>query len=226
MVQEALARTDPQLSISEKPALAVTANDIVEPDLFVTVKVLGALVAPMAALPNARDAGLMVTGAAPVPVRLLVCVPAESTTVSVPVREPVAVGAKLTLMEQVPFAAREAQLLPVEKSPPALMLVTLNAAVPVFFRVNVLELEPPIPTDPNELEAGDSVAVWPSAAEAASRRMARGSNSAEERTHTRETAFMVSTKVKLNFGNLTGHYAGAQIKPDFLKGRKQGEGKG
>ncbi|HTR67803.1 MAG TPA: hypothetical protein VMH85_18625 [Terriglobales bacterium] len=164
-------------------------NDIVDVDLFATVKVLTALVAPMATLPNERDAGLIVAGAAPVPVRLLVWVPAESATVSVPVREPTAVGVKVTEMEQLPLAATEPQLALAEKSPLALMLVTPNAAVPVFFRVNVFAVEPPMPTDPKELEAGESVAVWLNADGTAATSPTK-SNRADARTCAKTNAFI------------------------------------
>lgn len=70
IVQEAPAATEAQLSVSVKFALAATVNAIAVVPLFDTVKVLAALVDPTATLPNARVAGVMVTGAMPVPVTL------------------------------------------------------------------------------------------------------------------------------------------------------------
>ena len=51
----------------------------------------------------------MTLGPSPVPERLTVCgLPlALSVTISVPVREPTAVGVKVTLMAQLEFAASE-----------------------------------------------------------------------------------------------------------------------
>src|SRR5574337_864211 len=50
-----------------------------------------------------------------------------------PVRDPAAVGVKVTLMLQLELAAREVlQLLVWAKSPLGAMLVILNAAVPAF----------------------------------------------------------------------------------------------
>src|SRR5205807_10115469 len=77
-------------------------------------------------------------GAAPVPVRLTDCgLPAAlSVMVIAPVRVPVAVGVKVTLMAQLAPAATDVpQVLVCMKSPLATMLVTLSATVPVLVSV-------------------------------------------------------------------------------------------
>src|SRR5438876_852284 len=80
----------------------------------------------------------MGAGAAPVPVRLMVCgLPAMlSVIVTAPVRMPVAVGVNVTLMVQLAPAATDVpQVLVCMKSPLATMLVTLSATFPVLFSV-------------------------------------------------------------------------------------------
>ena len=59
-----------------------------------------------------------------------------SVIVSVPVRDPAAVGVKVTLIEQfVPAATDVPQLLAWAKSPLVAMLVMLKAALPLFLNV-------------------------------------------------------------------------------------------
>lgn len=59
-----------------------------------------------------------------------------SVTVTAPLRAPVAVGVKVTVMEQLAAAAIELpQLLVWPKSPLAAMLVMVRLAVPVLVRV-------------------------------------------------------------------------------------------
>jgi hypothetical protein len=76
-----------------------------------------------------------------VPVKLTVCVlpdtpPALSVIVRMPVRVPLAVGVKVTLMMQLPpTPTLEPQLLVWEKSPVTVMLETASATLPVLFRV-------------------------------------------------------------------------------------------
>jgi hypothetical protein len=89
-----------------------------------------------------KEAGerLTVDAATPVPVRLTVWVAglALSVIVNVPLLEPVAVGLKVTLRVQLPPAATlEPQVLVWEKSPLAVMLVMLRAALPVFLSVTL-----------------------------------------------------------------------------------------
>jgi len=77
-------------------------------------------------------------GAVPVPVNETVCglPPALSVTEMEPVREPVAVGAKVTEIVQVPAAATEApQVLVWLKSPLAAIVVIVSAADPVLVSV-------------------------------------------------------------------------------------------
>src|SRR3981189_2190998 len=79
----------------------------------------------------------------PVPVNGAVCglPPASSVTVSVPVRAPNAVGAKVTLIVHVPAAAKVAglsgQVFVCAKSPETAIEVMVNATAPVFVRVTV-----------------------------------------------------------------------------------------
>jgi len=70
MVQDPFAATEPQLSVSTKSVLGVTVKATAAAVLLLTVKVFAALVVPAATLPNAREAGEMVTGAIPVAVTL------------------------------------------------------------------------------------------------------------------------------------------------------------
>ena len=82
----------------------------------------------------------LATGPLPVPVRLTVCVAglALSAMVTAPVRVPVAVGLKVTLMVQLAFAATlEPQVLVWEKSPLTVMLVMLRVALPVLLSVTL-----------------------------------------------------------------------------------------
>jgi len=59
-----------------------------------------------------------------------------SVTVMMPVREPVAVGAKVTMIVHVQLAGRlEPQVLVSEKSPLAVMLEIVRVAVPGLLRV-------------------------------------------------------------------------------------------
>ena len=61
-----------------------------------------------------------------------------SVRVSVPLREPMAVGVKVTLKVQLALAARlEPQVLVWEKSPLATMLLMLRVALPVFLRATL-----------------------------------------------------------------------------------------
>jgi len=89
-----------------------------------------------------KEAGERLTSgvATPVPVRLTVCVAglALSVMVNEPLLEPLAVGVKVTLRVQLALAARlEPQVLVWEKSPLAVMLVMLSAALPVLLRVTL-----------------------------------------------------------------------------------------
>ena len=89
--------------------------------------------------------GICCHWAAPVPVKLTLCVlPAttllSSVTVSAPVRVPVASGVKVTLMVQLESAPTPLpQLFVSEKSPLAVMLEICSQAHPVLFRVTASE---------------------------------------------------------------------------------------
>jgi len=77
---------------------------------------------------------------APVPVKGTVCMPpcALSVTVSDALSLPKAVGVKVTLMVQLPFAPRDAgQLLVCAKFPLMAMLLMVSGAPPVFERITV-----------------------------------------------------------------------------------------
>jgi hypothetical protein len=96
------------------------------------------LVVPTTCDPHVRLVGeRLTTVAAPVPVNDVLCVPAESETVSVPVRVPAAVGLKATLMvHDAPAARLDVQvLLVMTKSPLTATPETVTAAAVPFFRV-------------------------------------------------------------------------------------------
>jgi len=102
-----------------------------------------ALILPSACAVKVRaDGAAFRTVAPPVPVSDTVCgLPdALSVMLKVPVRVPVAVGVNVTLTVQLVLAARLVpQLLLCAKSPLAVMLATLAAAVPVFDTVTGCE---------------------------------------------------------------------------------------
>ena len=97
-------------------------------------------------MPKLREAGVRLAAGAgaltPVPLSVACCgLPlALSVMLRVPVRLPRAVGVNVRLMVQVALAARLAgQLLVCAKSPLLVMLATLRAALPVFFKVTDCE---------------------------------------------------------------------------------------
>ncbi len=77
--------------------------------LFVTVTVLTVLVVVSTWLPKFKVVGLTVTGTTPLPVNDTICglSLAPSLIVNVPARDPVVVGANVTLTVQVPPAASD-----------------------------------------------------------------------------------------------------------------------
>src|SRR5438034_535273 len=118
--------------------------------VFVSVTVIGALVVASGWLPKSRLVGANPTpGAVPFPLRENICglPPASSASDSVPVRAPEAVGVKVTLMVQVPPAAKVAGLvgqalapvLVAAKSPEAANELIVKAAAPVFVSVTVID---------------------------------------------------------------------------------------
>jgi hypothetical protein len=100
------------------------------------------LLVPTGCAGKVKEVGERLTSgvAMPVPVRVTVCVAglALSVMVKEPLREPLAVGVKVTLRLQLALAARlEPQVLVWEKSPLAVMLVMLRVALPVLLRVTL-----------------------------------------------------------------------------------------
>src|SRR2546429_537765 len=117
--------------------------------VFVSVTVIGALVVASSWLPKSRLVGANPTpGAVPFPLRENICglPPASSASDSVPVRAPEAVGVKVTLMVQVPPAAKVAGLvgqalapvLVAAKSPEAANELIVKAAAPEFVSVTAI----------------------------------------------------------------------------------------
>jgi hypothetical protein len=109
--------------------------------LLFSVTVCATLVLPMFCATNVKLVGERPTaGVVPVPARLIDCglVGALSTMLNVPVREPVAVGLKVTLMAQFALVARLAgQLLVCEKSPLAEIVLIVSAFVPQLVNVTI-----------------------------------------------------------------------------------------
>jgi hypothetical protein len=141
-----LATDPPQLFVWLKspplaPVIMMLLRVSVAVPVFLSVTALAALLVPTAWLENARLVGARVTADwSPVPVSVIVCgLPdALSVTVTVPVRVPVVVGVKVTLMVQFAPAAKLApQALVWLKSPVDAMLLTLSVALPVLVRVTV-----------------------------------------------------------------------------------------
>ncbi len=110
--------------------------------VLVSVTDCAALVVPTAWLGNKRLAGERLTaGAVPVPLRLTVCglLLALSVMVRTPVRVPVAVGVKVTRIEQfAPGATELPQVLVWAKSPLVTMLAIVSGALPVLVSRTVL----------------------------------------------------------------------------------------
>ena len=82
----------------------------------------------------------LATGAVPVPDRVMVWVAglALSLRVIAPVREPMAVGVKVTLTAQLALAGKlEPQVLVWEKSPLVVMLEIVRVTLPVLLRVTL-----------------------------------------------------------------------------------------
>ena len=94
--------------------------------LLVTVTTFAALLAPPGTCPKARLAGVRLTGSTPVPRNVTTCglLGALSVIVTDPVWAPVAVGAKVTVIEHCEFGARVApQLLVCVKGAPLATIV-------------------------------------------------------------------------------------------------------
>ena len=115
---------------------------------------------PKACEENTKDVGeRLAAGAVPVPERLTVWVAglALSVTVIEPVRDPAAVGAKVTLIvQEAPGARLEPQLLVWEKSPLAVMLEIVRATAPLLVRsIASGELAVPRPWLPKSYDDGE-----------------------------------------------------------------------
>ena len=143
-LHEAPAATlEPQVLVWEKsPLIAMLVMMSVALPVFVSVKLCGLLLVPTACEANAKDAGetLAAGPPEPVPVRLTVCVAglALSVMVRVPVLVPLAVGPNVTLMlQEVPAATLEPQVLVWEKSPLTLTPAIASVALPVLARVTL-----------------------------------------------------------------------------------------
>jgi hypothetical protein len=109
--------------------------------LLIRVTFFAALAVPTFCGAKGREAGEIVTGAMPVPVSETVwgLFEALSTTVSVPVREPVAVGVNVTLMVHLPLIGTLGTHVFVSaKSPLAAMLVTVKAELRLLVKVTAL----------------------------------------------------------------------------------------
>jgi hypothetical protein len=92
-------------------------------------------------VPDCSLADKVTTGAIPVPLSDTVCglVGASLVSVSVPLRAPIAVGVKVTVIVHVAFTAMLAvqPVLVCEKSPAIAMLEIVSAALPLFVTVTV-----------------------------------------------------------------------------------------
>ena len=165
-VQVALAARElPHAFVSAKgAAVEMLSPAIAVLEEFFTVTVDAALAVPSPTEPKLWDAGEIVTGAAPVPVSVMVWVAgvALSVITTLPVAAPRAVGAKAMVMTHRPLAATEVPqvLVSVKPVPPATIPVMLSAAVVLVLRRVTVELPvEPTATDPNERELLERVTV-------------------------------------------------------------------
>ncbi len=124
---------------SPDAAIEVMLNAALPVLLSVTLWAL--LLVPTFWVPKLSDVGLtLAAGAVPVPLNETLCgLPAASSViVTEPMRVPVAVGVKLTLMVQLaPAAIDVPQLLLCEKSPPTTMEEMFSVALPVLLSVTL-----------------------------------------------------------------------------------------
>lgn len=139
---EFAARLVPQVLVCEKsPVTEIPLIESAAVPVLLSVTVCGVLLLPTTTPLNVRLEGdRLAMGAVPVPERLAVCgLPtALSVTVIVPVREPVAVGLKVTWMEQFsPGAKAVPQLLVWVKSPVVLIPLMESVAPPLFVKTIV-----------------------------------------------------------------------------------------
>ena len=146
---EEAERLAPQVFVSEKSPLMLTPLMLsAAAPVFLSVTLCALLLVPTGSDEKVSEvAERLATGPLPVPVRLMVWVAglALSVRVTEPVRVPVAVGLKVTLIEQEEDAATlDPQVFVSEKLPLAVVLVMLRGTLAVFLRVTLcaLLLEP------------------------------------------------------------------------------------
>jgi hypothetical protein len=139
------ARPVPQLFVCEKLLSVVVTLEIVSAPVPVLLRVTcwAELGVPTFWFPKLKlGCEKLTMGARPVPLRVTVCglLTALSVRVRAPVRPPLAVGAKLTLIVQLPLGATEGrQLLLSVQSLEIDRLLMLRATVPVFVTVTGCE---------------------------------------------------------------------------------------
>jgi hypothetical protein len=159
-VQEAPTATVEQLLVWAKSPVAETPETVAEvvPELD-TVTVWAADELPTIVPANVRLLGFALRigpGATPVPDSGTVLVIPDVVTVRLPVREPDAVGVKVTLtVHEDPAAMLPPQLLVWLKSPEVLIAVTGAAAVPLLVTVTACgALDVPVATEPKPTAVG------------------------------------------------------------------------
>jgi hypothetical protein len=135
-------RDDPQLLVSEKSPLVVIFEIVSTPGpTLLSVTCWAGLVVRISCAAKVRLGGdTLIEGPSPVPASVAFCVPLPALSVMViwPLRVPVVVGVKVTLMVQLfPVATLDPHVLVWAKSPIAMMLETANAASPVFVSVMI-----------------------------------------------------------------------------------------
>jgi hypothetical protein len=200
MVQDAPpASEEPQLPAA--PIATGAAAPMLRPTavvrLFLTVNVTAELAVPTTTEPKFLDVGEIVTGLTPVPCRLIVWAFAStlSVTVMLPVRLPVVVGVKVTVMTQAaPPASEDPQVFVCVKSPVAGATVNDTALVLVFRTLTFeLALVPPTATDPKNREVEESVMTWACAAGLILRNENRNMQARKEEPDQRRKLIFINT---------------------------------
>jgi hypothetical protein len=152
----------------KSPVVEITMLVSVTLWLFLRVNVFGRLTVPTVCAGYVALLGVNVTGAMPVPESGTVCglFAALSVIVMLPVRAPVWVGVKVTLIMQFAPTAKVAPqgfvLVTSAKSPLVAMLVMFSVAVPELVSVTFFPVEVcPTTVLLNTSEVGDSVTAGP-----------------------------------------------------------------
>lgn len=162
----AAASVDPQVvdETAKSPVVEIVMPVRATDCLLAKVNVLAALVVPTVCDGKVKLVGVNVAWAVPVPVSGTVCglLFALSVIVIAPVRVPVAVGVKVTLILQFAPAASVAPqgfgLVTRAKSPLATMLLMDNVPLPLLVMVTIFPgAVLPTTTAPQVSEVGDSV---------------------------------------------------------------------